>query len=106
MKIFRESVLSGLREKWSSSEGTMAEREMLVHMLLLLLLVIWRFVTDTNSCKQKGRQFMHQTPEPGQEAKAKTRLGSVRAKSCSDIAVEEGDKKTTVRHLTQRLLFS
>lgn len=47
---------------------------------------------------------MHQRPEPGQVTK--TRLNQAQlceGQSCSDIAVEGGDKKTTVRHSRQTI---
>lgn len=51
----------------------------------------------------EGRQFMHQTPEPGQATKTTLHQAQLcQGQSCSDIAVEGGDKKTTVRQSGQR----
>lgn len=51
----------------------------------------------------EGRQFMHEVPEPGQATKTTLNQAQLcQGQSCSDIAVEGGDKKTTVRHTGQR----
>lgn len=46
---------------------------------------------------------MHQMPEPGQVSKTTLNQAQpCQGQSCSDIAVEGGDKKTIVRHTRQR----